>query len=85
MPAPRSSSGSSMNPATIKVIVAVGAMAVAGGLLAYQMGLFGGSGIKVDAATQAKLKAQEEEAAKNPAPPRPPRDPNAPPPVRVSE
>ncbi len=74
-----------MNPGTIKVIIAVGALVVAGGLLAYQLGWFGGSGISVPADVQAKLKAQAEEAVKNPPPPKPPRDPNAPPPVRAAE
>ncbi|MFN0010324.1 MAG: hypothetical protein ACKVS8_01640 [Phycisphaerales bacterium] len=85
MPAPRSSSGSSINPATIKIIVAVGALAVAGGLLAYQLGLFGGSGVSVPDDVRKKVEAAAEEAKKNPTPPSAPRDPNAKPPERVAE
>ncbi len=66
------SSGSKVNPATIKIIVAVVALGVAGALLAVQLGLFGGTSVSVPDEVRKKIEAQAAEAAKNPPAPKPP-------------
>lgn len=81
MAAPRSSSGSKMNPATIKIVVAVVALGVAGVLLAVQLGLLGGGTVSVPPDLKAKLDAQAKETAQNPPPVKvPPKNP----PVKVA-
>ena len=68
MPAPRTASGSNAN--MIKIVVAIVALVSAAGLLAWQMGVFGGSGPSLSAAQQAAVEKQkaEVEAAKKSGP-----------------
>lgn len=81
MAAPRSSSGPKINPATIKIVVAVLALGVAGALLAVQLGLLGGGTVSVPPDLKAKLDAQAKETAQTPPPPKPP---SKNPPVKIA-
>ncbi len=75
MPAPRSSSGSPINPAMIKVGVAVVALAVAGTLVAYQLGWLGGNTAPPISAEAQKAAEELSAKAKAELPPAPPPDP----------
>lgn len=83
MPAPRSSSGSNAN--MIKIVVAIVALVSAGGLLAWQMGVFGSGPVVTPAQKAALEKQQAEIDAARKAAPAPANKPPSVPPVETKK